>query len=116
MIWTGIAFAEFGHRDGRFLHAPGLFGFVRRYTSDDCLLLFAGQAEDLAREAGPSHPMWAEALRLGLNELHVHQPVLRRVDRLELLARVVRHPQPILNCLEEATASLPPLEHARLRA
>ena len=108
MIWAGLSFGVFGHRDGRFLHLPGLFAFARRDGGSGALLLFAGQAEDLSREAGPAHPRWEEALQLGMNELHAHFPVPRRVDRLELLARVVRRTQPILNCLDEAAQAPPP--------
>ena len=116
MIWTGLSFSVLGHRDGRFLHLPGLFAFARRDAEHGALLLFAGQAEDLSREAGPAHPQWDEALRLGMDELHVHFPVPRRIDRLQLLARVVRHTQPLLNCLEEAASAIPGAEPARLRA
>lgn len=116
MIWTGLSFSVLGHRDGRFLHLPGLFAFARRDPEQGALLLFAGQAEDLSREAGPAHPQWEEALHLGMDELHVHFPVPRRIDRLQLLARVVRHAQPLLNCLEEAAPPAQVGEPARLRA
>ena len=84
MTWTGLSFTVLGHRDGRFLHLPGLFAFARRDAESGPLLLFAGQAEDLSREAGPAHPRWEEALHLGMDELHVHFPVPRRIDRLLL--------------------------------
>ena len=51
-----------------------------------------------------------------MNELHVHFPVPRRIDRLQLLARVVRHTQPLLNVLEEAHPSAATAEPDRLRA
>ena len=104
MIWTGLSFTVLGHRDGRFLHLPGLYGFARRDAEHGALLLFAGQAEDVAQATGPAHPQWEEALRLGMDELHLHFPVPRRVDRLQLLSRVVRHTQPLLNVLDEAHA------------
>ena len=116
MIWTGLSFIVLGHRDGRFLHLPGLYGFARRDPEQGALLLFAGQADDLAQATGPAHPHWAEALRLGTDELHLHFPVPRRVDRLQLLARVVRHTQPLLNCLEDAHAPAVTSEPVRLRA
>ena len=116
MIWTGLSFVVLGHRDGRFLHLPGLYGFARRDAEQGALLLFAGQAEDLAQATGPANAQWEEALRLGMDELHLHLPVPRRVDRLQLLARVVRHAQPLLNCLEEATGPAAAAEPMRLRA
>ena len=116
MIWTGLALTVLHHRDGRFLHLLGLFAFARRDPDQGSVLLFAGQAEDLALETGCGHPRWEEALKLGMNELHVHFPVPRRIDRLQLLARVVRHTQPLLNVLEEAHPSAAAAEPDRLRA
>ena len=116
MIWTGLAFNVLHHRDGRFLHLPGLFAFARRDPDQGSVLLFAGQAEDLAQETACGHPQSDEALKLGMNELHVHFPVPRRIDRLQLLARVVRHTQPLLNVLEEAHPSAVTAEPDRLRA
>ena len=116
MIWTGLSFTVLGHHDGRFLHLPGLYAFARRDTEHGSLLLFAGQADDLAQATGPAHPQWVEALRLGMDELHVHFPVPRRVDRLQLLSRVVRHTQPLLNCLEEAHPPATAAGPVRLRA
>ena len=116
MIWTGLPFTVLHHRDGRFLHLPGLFGFARRDAEQGSVLLFTGQAENIAHETGCGHPQWNEALKLGMNELHVHFPVPRRIDRLQLLARVVRHTQPLLNVLEEAHPSAVMAEPDRLRA
>lgn len=116
LIWTGLSFVVLGRRDGRFVHLPGLYGFARRDAERGALLLFAGQAEDLAAATGPAHPQWEEALRLGMDELHLHFPVPRRVDRLQLLARVVRHAQPLLNCQEEAHSPAAQAGPARLRA
>lgn len=31
MIWTGLTLTVLGHRDGRFLHVPGLFAVARSY-------------------------------------------------------------------------------------
>ena len=116
VIWTGLSFTVLGHRDGRFLHVPGLFAFARRDFQHGSLLLCVGQAQDLSREAGPAHPHWDEALQLGMDELHVHFPVPRRIDRLQLLSHVVRHTPPLLNRLEEAVPPTQVAEPARLRA
>ena len=116
MIWTGLSFVVLDHHDGRFLHLPGLYAFARRDAEHGSLLLFAGQADDLSQATGPGHPQWGEALHLGMDELHVHFPVPRRLDRLQLLARVVRHVQPLLNVLEEAHGPAEPAKPVRLRA
>lgn len=100
--WAGLEFQAVGHHDARFFRAPGLFAFVRDDAQRGRLMLFAGQADSLATSAGPGHPRWAEALRLGMNELHVRFPIPQRADRLQLVSRVVRHVQPILNVVDEA--------------
>ncbi|MBE7217184.1 MAG: hypothetical protein INR64_01790 [Caulobacteraceae bacterium] len=111
--WAGVGFRIVGRDDARFFRAPGLYAFVRDDPEAGRLMLFAGQAECLAAEAGPAHPLWVEALRLGVNELHVGFPIPRRVDRLQLLSRIVRHVQPILNVVDEAH---PAPDVLRLRA
>lgn len=100
--WAGVAFHRVGHHDGRFFREPGLFAFARSDPGEGAVLLYAGQADDLARGAGPAHPAWAECLGLGLNELHICRPLPVRVDRLQLLARVIQRAGPLLNVLAEA--------------
>ena len=95
--WAGVRFAAVGPRDGRMFRAPGLFGFARRDSDDDCVLLFVGHADLLSVAAGPSHAAWADALVLGFNELHVHGAAVQRVDRLQLCDRIIRRVHPILN-------------------
>ena len=113
--WVGVAFTPLHHHDARFFRAPGLYAFVRRCPQHGPLMLFAGQAENLAQEATPSHPVWPEALRLRMEELHICQPIPRRVDRLQLLSRIVTRVQPIMNVIAEAHPAPEPLP-ARWRA
>lgn len=103
--WAGVSFRAVNYRDGRMFRAPGLFAFVRYDPAGGPLMLLAGQAEDLAQEAGPRHGSWAPALELGMNELHISLPITLRIDRLQLLARIVRHVQPVLNLIDEAHRS-----------
>ncbi len=100
--WGGVRFHAVHRRDGRMMRAPGLFAFVRHDPQSGPLMLFAGHSENIAQEAGPSHAAWADALALGMDELQVHLPVPRRIDRLQLLARVIRRAGPLLNVLDEA--------------
>ena len=111
--WVGLTFKVLGYRDGRMLRAPGLFAFVRSDPRDGPLLLFAGEGVELAQVAGPGHPKWSEALSLGLDELHVSFPIPRRVDRLQLLARIVAREQPLLNVVDEQVAPTPRWRPAR---
>lgn len=100
--WAGVMFHPLWMHDGRFFRAPGLYALVRHEPDAGRLMLLAGEAENLASLAGPRHRLWSEALRLGVNELHLSFPIPRRVDRLALLARIVRHVQPILNVVADA--------------
>ena len=102
VTWAGVSFTPLHHHDGRFFRTPGLYGLVHDAGEKGRLLLFVGQADNLAVETSAASRTWVDALRLGMNELHVLQPVERRVDRLQLLSRIVRHEQPILNVVEEA--------------
>ncbi len=102
VTWVGVEFAAVHHRDGRMFRQPGLFAFVRRAAQSEPLLLFVGETDTLAQFAGPTHPLWADALRLGMDELHIRFPIAKRLDRLQLLSRIVRREQPLLNLLEEA--------------
>ena len=100
--WAGLSFMPLHHHDGRFFRAPGLYGLVRDAGETGRLLLFVGQADNLAVETSSASRTWVDALRLGMNELHVLQPIARRIDRLQLLSRIVRHEKPILNVIGEA--------------
>ena len=113
--WVGLTFQVLHHRDGRMLRTPGLFAFVRSDVRHGPLLLFAGEAEDLAQSARPGHPRWSESLALGMDELHVRFPIERRIDRLQLLARIVTREQPLLNVVDDpppAAAWWPPVRSA----
>ena len=59
MIWTGRLFVGLGHRDGRFLHPPGQYGFARRDADQGALRPSAGRAEFAMR--APAEPSRALA-------------------------------------------------------
>src|SRR6185312_10214537 len=69
--WAGVPFLPFDHHDGRMLRQPGLYGFVRRGPGDERVLLYIDHADCIASVAIPAHPLWGQALGLGMNELHV---------------------------------------------
>ena len=94
--WAGIEYIVVGRHDVERLRTAGLFAFVSR-DGDRGVLLFVGEAQDIARAAGPHHPAWAQALGLGFNELCVCLSGGERLDRLQLLARIVRAEAPALN-------------------
>jgi hypothetical protein len=83
------------HDTGR-VRAPGLYAFAAR-DGGRLSLVFAGEAQDIAREVGPHHPAWTQALSLGFNEVHVCLGAPERIDRLQLLSRMLRAEAPTLN-------------------
>ena len=102
--WAGVSFRALHHHDGRFIRAPGLFAFARWDASCGPVLLYADHAESIALKAGAYHPAWLDALQLGMNTLYVSFPIPVRIDRLQLLSRVIRRAQPILNVVAQAHA------------
>ena len=94
--WAGVEFIVVGRHDVSRLRTPGLFAFVRR-DGERGVVLFAGEADDIARAAGPHHAAWQPALALGFNELCVALSGGERLDRLQLLARIIRAEAPALN-------------------
>ena len=109
--WAGVPFLAFHHHDGRMLRGAGLYGFVRRDAGDDRVLLFVDHADCIATAAVPSHPLWGQALGLGMNELHVCLKAKERIDRLQLRHHLVRRVEPILNLLAQDAEAMarPPL-------
>ncbi|HWA62488.1 MAG TPA: hypothetical protein VG939_13990 [Caulobacteraceae bacterium] len=101
--WAGLKFLAVARQDAPQLRAPGLYALVARGGAG-MTLLFAGEAEDIARAVGPQHPAWQAALDAGFNEIHVALVSAPRLDRLQLLARVTRAHTPTLNADEPARA------------
>lgn len=68
----GVPFMALGHRDGRFVRAPGLFAFAQRESSGVYRVLHLEMAGEINRMARPGHPRWDWALGLGMDSLLVH--------------------------------------------
>jgi hypothetical protein len=100
--WAGYGFIPLGHNDGHFIRGPGVFAFVRRQPDDERVMLFVDHADYIAGAAGPGHAAWADALRLGMNELHVFLKPAKRIDRLLIRGHLIKRCGPLLNVLEEA--------------
>ena len=100
--WAGVTMLPMGHHDGRFIHAPGLYAFVRRGPDGSRSLLYVDQADDISVVAGPGHPQWAAALALGMNELHVALQASLRLDRLILRGELIKRLAPGLNETDDA--------------
>ena len=114
--WAGVPFLAIDPHDGPMIHAPGLFAFVRRVGDGERILLYVGHAEWIATAATTSHDQWAEALRLGMNELHLCLRAKAKLDRLQLRHHVIKRVHPILNILEAAEAGTSALPLGRRRS
>lgn len=97
--WAGVRFWAVSHHDARHIRSPGLYAFVRRGPGEERVLLYIDHADCIARVADASHPHWAEALGLGMNEVHVCLKARERLDRLQLRHHLVKRAGPILNLL-----------------
>lgn len=104
--WAGVAFHPLAARDLRMLSVPGLYGLVRRLPTGERVLLYVGHVDVLAEAAAAEPRAWADAARLGLNEVHVHLRARARIDRLQLAAHLVKRVQPLLNVVDEAAPAL----------
>ncbi len=98
--WAGVRFTAVFQHDGHFFRSPGLFAFVHRGAGEHRTLLFADHSDNIAVSLDGGHRLWADALRLGFNELNVATPVGERVDRLLLRAHIVKRCSPLLNVIE----------------
>ena len=98
--WAGVRFTAVSQHDGHFFRSPGLFAFVQRGAGEHRTLLFIDQSDNIASSLDGGHRLWADALRLGFNELNVATPAGERVDRLLLRAHIVRRCSPLLNVIE----------------
>ena len=106
--WAGVRFLAVGHHDARLIRGPGLYGFVRRGPRDERVLLYIDHAECIALTANIGHPLWVEALGLGMNEIHVCLKARARLDRLQLRHHLVRRTAPLLNLLGAQAADSRP--------
>jgi hypothetical protein len=102
--WAGVPFVPMHHHDGRMFRVPGLYAFVARGGDGRRTLLYVDHAENISVTAGPGHPQWVDALRLGMNELHVCLRARERIDRLILRGHLIKRCGPLLNVLAEADA------------
>ena len=103
--WVGVPFQVVSHHDGRLIRSPGLYGFSRREADGQPSLLFLDHADCIAEQAVVGHPCWADALSLGMNELHICLKAKTRIDRRQLRARIVLRVGPLLNVLRDAKLS-----------
>ena len=68
----GVPFIALGHRDARFVRAPGLFAFARRARGGRFTVLHFEMTEAINRVAGPGHARWDWCAGQGMDALLVH--------------------------------------------
>jgi hypothetical protein len=68
----GVPFIALGHRDGRFVRAPGLFAFARREADGLYRVLHLEMAGQINLAADAGHPRWSWALGQGMDSLLIH--------------------------------------------
>jgi hypothetical protein len=91
---AGIPFVAVAHHDVRMFRTPGVYALARRHGSHRTLL-YVGQAEEVSAAYGGR--IWSVALQAGMNEVLVNLTATERLDRLQLVARLVRACRPELN-------------------
>lgn len=95
---AGIPFVAVAHHDVRMFRTPGVYALARREGSRRTVL-YVGHSEELS--AAYRGRVWAEALEAGLNEVLVNFTATERLDRLQVVAMLVRAYRPQLNEVAE---------------
>ena len=62
---------ELGPSDGRFIRTGGVYVLTRKRWDQTTEALFVGHADVIASAVGPGHPVWSDAVALGLSGLLV---------------------------------------------
>ena len=91
---AGIPFVAVAHHDLRFFRSPGVYALCRRRGAQRTIL-YVGHAEAVSAAYGAR--TWTAALEAGMNEALINLAARARLDRLQIVARVVRAYAPRLN-------------------
>lgn len=83
MWFAGIVFSVIPTSGYGYYDIPGVYMLCRR-EPNGVHILYIGQAASLAERLGPSHPHWGEAVRRGMNEVHIHLLAKTEARRLYL--------------------------------
>ena len=88
MRCAGIVFSPIPTSACEHYDIPGVYMLCRR-EPDGVHILYVGQADSLAQRLGPSHPRWGEAMRRGMNEIHLHLLAKTETQRLAVERHVI---------------------------
>lgn len=75
----------------------GVYMFVRRECNATRTILYVGETSNFAARLGPTHEHWAQAVREGMNEIHIHFVAKTRGERLDIETMVRNTYNPLLN-------------------
>jgi hypothetical protein len=83
-MWcAGIVFSVIPASGYEHYDIPGVYMLCRR-EQKGVHILYIGQAASLAKRLGPAHPLWSEAARRGMNEVHIHLLARTEAQRLSV--------------------------------
>lgn len=99
---AGYVFSVVSISEALVCRLPGVYLLCRR-EAVGVHILYIGQTDNVAERLGPSHEHWGAALRLGMNEVHLHflaenEPQRRAVES-DLLAKYptpLNRPKPVV--------------------
>jgi len=88
MRCVGIVFSVVPTSGYEHYDIPGVYMLCRR-EPNGVHILYIGQADSLAQRLGPSHPRWGEAMRRGMNEVHLHLLAKTEAQRLSVERHII---------------------------
>src|SRR5882672_7748528 len=88
MRCVGIVFSVVPTSGYEHYDIPGVYMLCRR-EPNGVHILYIGQADSLAQRLGPSHPRWGEAMRRGMNEVHLHLLAKTEAQRLAVERHII---------------------------
>jgi len=103
MMCKGVPFSVLQVHEYVWHDGPGVYMLCRRSPNGVVAILYVGQAQSIAQRLGPSHEHWEEAIRLGMNEVHVHLLAKAETERRAVEADLINAYSPPLNRQKPAT-------------
>jgi hypothetical protein len=76
---------------------PAVYMLCRREFNGSVAILYVGECEDIADRITPRHHKLRDALKAGMNEIHVHWHYGNNQQRLDLETKLRHHYNPPLN-------------------
>lgn len=84
----GVCFSPVDPSAVQYWTGSAVYAFVRRDVFGGRRYLYFGECEDMSTRLGPRHEKWADAIALGMNEVHLHLSAKTRTERLDVEQRL----------------------------